>query len=392
MNDFANIIGQKHLVSKTGILNKMIENNNFHSFVLSGNSGIGKTTLAKTFIKLSMKTSYDLNATKTSKKEFQEILNTTTQETIIILIDEIHRLDRPKQDMLLPFLEQENIIVIGTTTENTIFALSDALRSRLFVFPLKEINTMDMKQFLIKKNLTDYPQNILEENVIDTLIQNSNGDLRKVIQYFNFIVKNYNSNELNEEVLSSLINSNIQYQKNGDEHYDYISAFQKSIRASDVQASVYYLGKLLTSGDYKIILRRIIIIAYEDVGLANPEVVYSATSVIDAFERVGMPEGRIILSNYVIELALSPKSKLAYESINNVLKDIEKRPGINVFEHIKQNQKTYDPLKSFYTNNLPKEIRKTKFVNINPNTNNEKKLLKRLNYLEELKKGGKGYE
>lgn len=392
---FSNIIGQKQLISENGLLKKMIDNDSYQSFILSGPSGIGKSTLAGKFIEASKKTAYTLNGATTSKSEFFNILKSLTTEVTLILIDEIHRLDRVKQDLLLPFLEKKNIIIIGTTTENTLFSLSDALRSRMLEFKLQDLTTEDLKEHLTKLNDEEFPNKQLSEKIIERLIIASGKDLRKIHQYFYFLIRNYEASELNEEILNELFNQSMQYQETGDTHYNYISALQKSIRASDVNASIYYLGKLLLAGDIDIILRRLLVIAYEDIGLANPSLMYSSNQVIEAFKKVGMPEGRIILGSYVIDLALSPKSTLGHDSINEVLGYIQVNREEPIPEHIKQNQfgkYKYQKEKTFFTNNLPKKIQREKFVKIKENTNNEKKLAKREQYLNELKQSRGGYE
>lgn len=393
---FENIIGQQHLIDDNGPLNRMLKNENLHSFILYGKSGIGKTTLANTFGEESNHTVITLNGAKTTKTEFVEVLKTYNNSDVIILIDEIHRLDKAKQNLLLPYLEKENIVIIGTTTEDVHFSLIPPMLSRMLIFEMKDLNAEELEEYLKVRNKEDFSDNILDDEILKKIIQNADGDIRKGIKYFEFLAKNYTNEEISnvEAILDNIIVPNRYYNSEGKEHYDYVSAFQKSIRASDVNASVYYLMKLLNMGDYAGLLRRLIVIANEDIGLANPELVYAANDVVEAFNKIGMPEGGMLLTNYVIELALSPKSRLGYESSGKALKAVKERPNEEIPGHIKIDQVPelkYDKRKAFFTNNLPRRIKDREFVEISENTTYEKKLKKRKEYLDTLKSGEKGY-
>lgn len=382
------IIGQKHLIGELGPIKQMISNNTLQSFVLWGNSGIGKTTLAKAITNELKYSHYNLNAVTNNKKEIEEILKECNDYKNIIIIDEIHRLDKVKQNLLLPYLEKENIIVIGTTTENPMFTLNNALRSRLFMYKMEELSNNELINYLKQKNKEEHPQNILSEQILQYIINYSNDDLRKINKFFNFIVQNYQNEEITLEILNVLFNDNLTYSNNKDEIYNHLSALQKSIRASDVNASVYYLGKLLIFGEYEHLLRRLIVIANEDIGLANPPLMYNCNNVVDSFNKVGMPEGRMLLSNYVIELALSPKSNLGYSTINEVFNTIQLNPQLEVPDTIAvqdKNNNKYNREETFYRNNLPPKIKNKNFVKIRLNTNNEKKLAQRLDYINKLK-------
>ncbi len=382
------VIGQEHLIGKNGPINKMLENNNFYSFILYGPSGSGKTTLASYVAKKSNKSVFNLNAVKTSKKELEEVLKSYQSSEVVILVDEIHRLDKAKQNLFLPFLEQENIILIGTTTENPTYYLNNAFRSRVLLFKYKSVNNDTLFNFIKSYNLKNYADNILEDYVVKSVVNVSGGDIRKTMKYFKFLVENYKNDELDRNVLNDVLTYTVSFKSDGDEHYDLISAFQKSIRASDVNAAIYYLARLLSVGDHDVLLRRLIVIACEDIGLANPTLITKVYNATELFKKIGMPEASMILSNVVIEMALSNKSTTAYKAINSALSDIEIYPNLEIPKNIVQNQEVgyeYDRTKVFYQNNLPEELRYAKYVDLKTNSASEKALKENYEKLIKLK-------
>ncbi len=388
ISDLNEVIGQEHLIGKNGPINKMLKNNNFYSFILYGPSGSGKTTLANYVAKESKKNLFNLNAVKTSKKELEEVLKSYQNSDVVILIDEIHRLDKGKQNLFLPYLEKENIILIGTTTENPTYYLNNAFRSRVLLFEYKSITNEVLFDFIKNYNLNKYDDNILEDYVIKSIVNVSNGDIRKSIKYFKFIVENYKNDELDQNVLHNILTYTVSFKSDGDEHYDLISAFQKSIRASDVNAAIYYLARLLSVGDHDILLRRMIVIVCEDIGLANSSLITKVYNATELFKKVGMPEGGMILANVVIEMALSNKSTTAYKAIKSAISDVEIYPNLEIPKNIVQNQELgyeYDRKKVFYQNNLPEELRYAKYVQLKTNSIHEKALKDNYEKLLKLK-------
>ncbi len=384
------IIGQKHLIGEDAPITKIIQNNTGDSFILYGNSGIGKTTIANYVASKLNKTTFKLNAAKSTKKEFEEVLFNYSNQDLLIVIDEIHRLDKIKQNLLLPYLEKQNISIIGTTTENPIYHLHSAFRSRVLIFDLVVPTNQELYDYLTNYNKVSYKNNLLDEKIIQNIISSSGGDIRKVNQYFEFIVKNYENEQLTDEILKTILKENIQFRFQQDEHYDLISAFQKSIRASDVNAALFYASKLLLSGDHDAFFRRLAVIAYEDIGLANPNLVTKVLNAIQLFKSIGMPEGQIILSNIIIELSLSPKSQTAYKAIKRSMDIVKKNPNIQMPDNIKQNRDEnnyYNKDEAFYQNLLPKEIQKEEFVIFEGDSNYELKLKEQYEKLKNYKKG-----
>ncbi len=382
------VIGQEHLIGENGPINKMLENNNFYSFILYGPSGSGKTTLANYVARASDKSVFNLNAVKTSKKELEEVLKSYQNSEVVILVDEIHRLDKAKQNLFLPYLENENIILIGTTTENPTYYLNNAFRSRVLLFEYNSVDNDTLFDFIKSYNLKNYSDNILEDYIVKSIVNVSSGDIRKTMKYFKFLVENYKNDELDQNVLNDVLTYTVSFKSDGDEHYDLISAFQKSIRASDVNAAIYYLARLLSVGDHDVLLRRMIVIACEDIGLANSELINKVYNATELFKKVGMPEGGMILSNVVIEMALSNKSTTAYKAINSALSDVEIYPNLEIPKNIVQNQEIgyeYDRTKVFYQNNLPEELRYTTYVELKTNSANEKFLKENYEKLVKLK-------
>ncbi len=382
------VIGQEHLIGPNGPINKMLENNNFYSFILYGPSGSGKTTLANYVARASDKSVFNLNAVKTSKKELEEVLKSYQSSEVVILVDEIHRLDKAKQNLFLPYLENENIILIGTTTENPTYYLNNAFRSRVLLFEYNSVDNDTLFNFVKSYNLKNYSENILEDYVVKSIVNVSSGDIRKTMKYFKFLVENYKNEELNQNVLNDVLTYTVSFKSDGDEHYDLISAFQKSIRESDVNASIYYLARLLSVGDHDVLLRRMIVIACEDIGLANPNLINKVYNATELFKKIGMPEASMILSNVVIEMALSNKSTTAYKAINSALSDVEIYPNLEIPKNIVQNQEVgfeYDRSKVFYQNNLPEELKYTKYVDLKTNSSNEKALKENYDKLLKLK-------
>ena len=351
------VIGQKHLIGKDKIISNLVKNKKVFSMILYGKPGIGKTTIASAIANELGLNYRMLNATINNKKDFDIVVEEAKMYgELVLIMDEIHRLNKDKQDLLLPYLEKGTIILIGLTTANPYHSINPAIRSRCQIFELKELTKDDIIIALNRaKKVLD---NIRIKKVAIEYIANvSSGDLRFA---YNLLEVAYYStkDDITIDLLKSISNKpNIFHDKNGDGYYDVISAFQKSIRGSDVDAALHYLARLIEAEDLDIIFRRMSVIAYEDIGLANPIMGVKVDACINACERLGLPEARIPLAQTVIELALSPKSNSAISAIDEALNDLEKGNTGNVPNHIKTTSKDYK-----YAHNYPNHIVKQQYL------------------------------
>ncbi len=345
------VVGQEHLVGNKKIIRRMVEAKLLSSMILYGPPGIGKTSIASAIAGSTKYAFRKLNAATDTKKDLQIVAEEGKMSgTVILLLDEIHRLDKTKQDFLLPLLESGNIILIGATTENPYISISPAIRSRCQIFELHRLKKGDISH-AIDRALKDSETGLGKYNVELTkdarnlLIEKGNGDLRATLNALELAVlstkeeKQENAdNKLvidKAEMQDSIQFKSQNYDANGDGHYDLLSAFQKSIRGSDTDAALYYLGNLCESGDLVAICRRLLVIAYEDVGLANPPACSRAVNAVQAAQMVGLPEARIILSNAVIELCLSPKSNSAITAIDSAISDIQNKQNDPIPDSLK---------------------------------------------------------
>lgn len=360
-----NYIGQSHLVGPDKPIERIIRLQKPCSMILYGNPGIGKTTLAQIIADNLNVTFFKLNAATMKISELKEVINMQKiHGKIIIIMDEIHRLDNVKQNYLLPFLEKDDVILIGTTTENPYFAVNAALRSRLLLFNLQPISTDELVEGLYTLNHEKYDKYIIDETVFPTIADISGGDVRMATKILDFLITYYESNEINSKLIIETFENNLAYDSKNGEYYDLLSALQKSIRASDVNAALHYAARALHVGDEKSLLRRLIVTAYEDISLANPDVCTRVEMAAQSFMRIGMPEGRILIANIVIDLALSPKSNAPYQAFNQAIEDINNTKLGPIPEHLLFNQ----PHKDLYTpeiarqkNNLPNNLKQAKY-------------------------------
>ena len=332
------VLGQKHLLGKDKILTNLINNKKLFSMILYGKPGIGKTSIALAIINELGLQHRLLNATINNKKDFDIVIEEAKMyKGIVVVMDEIHRLNKDKQDLLLPYLENGLITLIGMTTSNPYHKINPAIRSRCQIFELKELEEEDVIEGLTKACKSEYLKGIdIDDESLKAIAKISGGDMRSAYNLLEVAYYSTSDFKVNIDVIKNVNNKPVFFHdKNEDGHYDVISAFQKSIRGSDVNAALYYLGRLIEAEDLDIIYRRMSVIAYEDIGLANPSMGPRVDACINTCERLGLPEARIPLSVMVIDLALSPKSNSAEMAINAVLNDIESGSTGNVPNHIK---------------------------------------------------------
>lgn len=338
------IVGQRHLIGKDKILTNLVKNKKLFSMILYGKPGIGKTSIANAMVHdLGVRYRF-LNATVNTKKDLDIVIEEAKMyDGLVLIMDEIHRLNKDKQDILLPQLESGLITLIGMTTSNPYHAINPAIRSRCQLFELKELEYEDIMTGLNRAIKHPDLKGISISNECLSLIAKLSGnDLRYA---YNLLEISYYASEdkvITEDKIRLINNKPVFFSdKNGDGHYDVLSGFQKSIRGSDVNASLHYLGRLIYEGDLDSIYRRMSVIAYEDIGLANPAIGPRVDAAINASERVGLPEARIPLAEIVVEMALSPKSNTAHVALDEALDDIYKGNVGSIPNHIKTNSPLY---------------------------------------------------
>ena len=343
-------IGQYHLVGPKGIIRRMIDSGNIASFILWGPPGVGKTTLARIIANTTKSPFFTLSAVTSGVKEVRDVIERAQKETSgffasgrpILFIDEIHRFSKNQQDSLLGAVENGTVTLIGATTENPSFEVIRPLLSRAQVYVLKPLLESDL-QILLDRALAE--DEILSRRQIKieettALFRYAGGDARKLLNILDLLQQSTAADEpivISDKVITERLQENPQaYDKNGEMHYDIISAFIKSIRGSDPDAAVYWLARMIAGGeDPEFIARRMVILASEDVGLANPNAMLIANTTFDVIQKIGMPEGRIPLSECAIYLAQSPKSNSAYLAIDAALAEVERSGNLPVPLHLR---------------------------------------------------------
>ncbi len=345
--NLSEVVGQQHLVGPNKIISRMVKARMLSSLILYGPPGTGKTSIASAIAGSTKYAFRKLNAATDTKKDLQVVAEEAKMSgTVILLLDEIHRLDKSKQDFLLPHLENGRIILIGATTENPYISINPAIRSRTQIFPVYPLSIEDMK-VAVNRALTDSERGLgkmpikLDQDAEEQLLTATNGDLRSALNGLELAAKSTDPDKdgiihltlpvIEESVQKKAIASD----RDGDAHYDVISAFQKSIRGSDTDAALHYLARLIEAGDLISICRRLIIIAYEDIGLANMPAVQRAVTAVQAAQQIGFPEARIPLADVVIELCLSPKSNSGISAVDSALEQVRAGGTGEVPDHLK---------------------------------------------------------
>ena len=338
------VIGQDHLIGKGKILTNLVKNKKIFSMILYGKPGIGKTSIANALVNELGLRYRSLNATINTKKDLDIVIEEAKMYGgIILIMDEIHRLNKDKQDILLPQLESGLITLIGMTTSNPYHSINPAIRSRCQLFELHELETNDIIKGLKKAIKSPYLEGIeIDNKSIELIAKISGDDLRYAYNLLEICYYSSDSKKIDENKIKSVNNKPVFFSdKNGDGHYDVLSGLQKSIRGSDVNAALHYAARLVMEGDLESLFRRLSVIAYEDIGLANPVIGPRLDAAINAAERIGLPEARIPIGTIITEMALSPKSNTAHIAFDKALEDIEKGNVGTVPNHIKTDSTTY---------------------------------------------------
>lgn len=349
-NTLEDYIGQTHLVGPKGVVRRMIESGRVNSFILWGPPGVGKTTLARIIANAADASFFTLSAVTSGVKDVRDVIERCEQESRsifsssrpILFIDEIHRFNKSQQDSLLGAVEKGTVTLIGATTENPSFEVIRPLLSRAQVYTLRPLEVSDLQTLLERALATDPILKRREVRVEETgaLFRYSGGDARKLLNILDLVEQSTPSAQtvvINDKIVSESLQENpLAYDRNGEMHYDIVSAFIKSIRGSDPDAAVYWLARMVAGGeDPKFIARRLVILAAEDIGLANPNALLLANATFEALSKIGWPEGRIILSECAIYLATSQKSNSAYKAIDAALAEVSRSGNLPVPLHLR---------------------------------------------------------
>ena len=337
------VYGQKHLLGEGKVLRNIIESKNVPNMIFYGPSGTGKTTVASIIAENTNKKLYKLNATNASVADIKDIIGDLggfdTQNGVLLYLDEIQNFNKKQQQSLLQFIEDGSITLIASTTENPYFYVFNAILSRSIVFEFRPLDETEIREALVRAEVLlkeDFPKLSFQEEALDFIAATSNGDVRSALNVLELLAMSFGEKKIQvEDVENAIFRKSLKYDKFGDNHYDILSAFQKSIRGSDVDASLHYLARLLESGDIKSPIRRLLVIASEDVGMAYPQAASIVKACVDSALMLGLPEARLPLAQAVILLATAPKSNSGILAIDAAIADISGRDCGEVPNHLK---------------------------------------------------------
>lgn len=392
------VVGQNHLTQKTGILNRFIEEKRLMSMIFFGPPGSGKTTVAS-ILANELNLPLELfNAVTGNKKELDAIFaNARLSGQLVMIVDEVHRLNKDKQDLLLPYVEDGSVLMIGLTSANPYFAINPAIRSRCILCEFKAVNPESMKIALeraIQHEDSQLSINLNDQS-LQSIIDTCNGDVRMAYNILDALNIAYPNQTINLDHLANLhLHSNLGFDHSDDGYYDALSGLQKSIRGSEVDAALYYLARLIIAEDLDSIERRLIVIAYEDIGLANPALVARTIQAMDSAKRVGFPEAIYPLSVIIIDLALSPKSRNAINALSRAISEVKEHP-LQVPEYLRltpvglRDEDKYDYDRPDIWNKieyLPKGVQNTPFYNPSNTSPYENTLENNLKVLNQIKR------
>lgn len=361
------VFGQDHLLSETGVLTKMLEKKKWLSFILYGPPGTGKTTIAKLFAESSGLDTYLFNASTDNKAKLKDILDMTAYHDVLIIVDEIHRMKTDIQDYLLPFLENGKAIMIGLTTLNPYQSINIAIRSRCHLYEIKSLEDSDIEKALIK-GLSFLDADIkLSKDAISAIIRSSNHEIRSALNLLESATLVLDDGQtLTTNIVRRLAGKpQLSLDDHEDHYYEMLSALQKSIRGSDVDASLHYLARLITLGDLEVIIRRLVIIAYEDIGLANPTMGQKVLAAAQAAKMTGLPEARIPLATLIVDMALSPKSNTAHIALDQAISDFQAGKTGDIPRHIDNKYLKTHPDAYHYPHNDPGSVNSEQYLPLN---------------------------
>jgi putative ATPase len=393
------IVGQKHLLSNDAIIGRMLNGDGIFSLVLCGKPGTGKTTLARIITSTKGLRFFEISAVDSGVKDVKKIISDNADvHSFVLFLDEIHRFNKSQQDLLLPYVESGQIILIGATTENPTYYLNDALVSRLAIvrlYPLNETETKELiDKAILKDEILSNKRVSLDESIYSSIYSFASGDCRKTLNLVERMIMLASSEDtvLDKTIFNMAVGDSLRdFHRDGKEFYEQLSAFHKSIRGTDPDAAIFWLALMLDNGvDPLVIARRMLCIASEDIGNADPQAILIATNAWTAFEKLGMPEGRLILSHAAIYLAVAPKSNSCYMALSNATLEIKKNKNINVPQHLKNYKDSNYLYPHDYPNNfvnqsyMPNNVQSYFYI---PSDNGfESKVKKKIDSIRTIKK------